>query len=65
LVIQEYLEALHELHEDWLVRKKREFPCAPVLILDADKGEIGRSGGAYSPPALLDNTPGLGIAHLA
>ena len=29
---QEYLESLHELHEDWLVRQSR-FSCpAPVLV---------------------------------
>ncbi|KAF6034882.1 TK2 [Bugula neritina] len=33
----EYLESLHELHEDWLIRKKFAYPTAPVLIMDADK----------------------------
>ncbi|XP_037084831.1 thymidine kinase 2, mitochondrial-like [Pollicipes pollicipes] len=32
-----YLRALHELHEDWLVRRCRfSLPCS-VLVLDADK----------------------------
>ena len=33
------MESLHELHEDWLIRKKYAHPGAPVLIMDADKGK--------------------------
>jgi len=29
---QEYLESLHELHEDWLVRQTRFSCAAPVLV---------------------------------
>lgn len=32
----EYLQALHELHEDWLMGKKNLLPLAPVLVLDAN-----------------------------
>ncbi|XP_042884603.1 deoxynucleoside kinase-like [Penaeus japonicus] len=32
----QYLEDLHELHEDWLIEKKHPLP-APVLILDANE----------------------------
>ncbi|KAI0228490.1 Thymidine kinase 2, mitochondrial [Lamellibrachia satsuma] len=33
----EYLQSLHELHEDWLVHQTR-FPLpAPVLVLDANE----------------------------
>lgn len=32
----EYLRALHELHEDWLVRGKYGEPPAPVYIIDAN-----------------------------
>ncbi len=36
-VLQEYLRALHELHEEWLVRKTA-FSCpANVLVLEADE----------------------------
>ena len=39
-VTLDYLRDLHELHEDWLVRKTRFQPLpAPVLILDAN-GEV-------------------------
>ncbi|XP_013408593.1 deoxynucleoside kinase [Lingula anatina] len=33
----EYIEALHELHEDWLIKQKHPVPC-PVLVLDASCG---------------------------
>lgn len=34
----EYLEELHGLHEDWLVRQPAAFPRpAPVLVVDADQ----------------------------
>lgn len=33
----EYLESLHELHEDWLIRQTKFKLPAPVLILDASK----------------------------
>ncbi len=33
----EYLESLHELHEDWLVSQTDHKLPAPVLVLDADK----------------------------
>lgn len=38
----EYLESLHELHEDWLIRQTSYPLPAPVLVLDADKdlGEL-------------------------
>lgn len=32
----EYLRALHELHEDWLVRGKFGQPPAPVYTIDAN-----------------------------
>jgi len=32
-----YLESLHELHEDWLVRQTKFRVPAPVLVLDASK----------------------------
>ncbi|CAH1772762.1 unnamed protein product [Owenia fusiformis] len=33
----EYLESLHELHEDWLVGSGEFKPPCPVLVLDADQ----------------------------
>ena len=37
IFLQEYLRSLHELHEDWLIRKNK-FTCpAPVLVLEADQ----------------------------
>ncbi|CAG5136533.1 unnamed protein product [Candidula unifasciata] len=33
----EYLRALHELHDDWLLHRKRGELPAPVLVLDANK----------------------------
>ena len=39
-MLQEYLQSLHELHEDWLVEGKFDSPSAPILVLDADKGNI-------------------------
>ena len=34
---QKYLEDLHNLHEDWLIKKSPYQPPAPVLVLDANK----------------------------
>lgn len=31
----EYLQSVHKLHEDWLIRKKEYLPC-PVLVIDAN-----------------------------
>ena len=36
-VLQKYLQDLHNLHEDWLIKKSPFQPPAPVLVLDADK----------------------------
>lgn len=36
-VPMDYLESLHELHEDWLVRQTRFSCAAPVLVIDASK----------------------------
>lgn len=36
LIHLDYLKALHELHEDWLLRERFPRP-APVLVLDANK----------------------------
>jgi thymidine kinase len=33
----EYLESLHELHEDWLIRQSKFKLPAPVLVLDASR----------------------------
>ncbi|KAK2175103.1 hypothetical protein NP493_750g01061 [Ridgeia piscesae] len=33
----EYLETLHQLHDDWLIHQSQFKPCAPVLVVDADK----------------------------
>ena len=32
----EYLKDLHDLHEDWLMKKKYPL-CAPVVVIDADQ----------------------------
>jgi len=31
----EYLQSVHELHENWLVRNQKSLPC-PVLTIDAN-----------------------------
>jgi len=33
----EYLESLHELHDDWLIRQRKYKAPAPVLVINADK----------------------------
>lgn len=36
-ISQQYLQALHELHEEWLIGQRRfPVPCQ-VLVMDADK----------------------------
>ena len=32
----EYLKDLHDLHEDWLIKKKYPL-AAPVVVIDADQ----------------------------
>lgn len=32
----EYLESLHELHDDWLIHQRKYKAPAPVLIINAD-----------------------------
>ncbi|CAF0924074.1 unnamed protein product [Didymodactylos carnosus] len=34
-----YLTALNNLHEQWLIQKKPYVPCAPVLIVDANQNQ--------------------------
>ncbi|CAF89803.1 unnamed protein product, partial [Tetraodon nigroviridis] len=36
LVLQEYLESIHQLYEDWLVKCSHAAPPAPVLVIPAD-----------------------------
>lgn len=36
LVPLEYLESIHRLHEDWLIRRTPAAPPAPVLVIPAD-----------------------------
>merc|ERR1712098_308944 len=36
LIAKQYIDDLHQLHEDWLVNGKHALP-APVIVVDADK----------------------------
>jgi len=36
LIAKQYIDDLHQLHEDWLVHGKHALP-APVIVVDADK----------------------------
>jgi len=52
----EYLKALHELHEEWLIHKTKFFLPAPVLVLDADcdATEMQKIYEAYSKEILCE-----------
>ena len=47
LIPFKYLEDLHELHEDWLIRKTKFQPSAPVTIIDANP-ELEHMSGHYT-----------------
>merc|ERR1712179_664070 len=36
LIAKQYIDDLHQLHEDWLIHGKHALP-APVIVVDADK----------------------------
>lgn len=36
-VTLDFLKELHDLHEEWLIKKSPYIPCAPVVVVDANK----------------------------
>jgi hypothetical protein len=42
----EYLEKIHNLHEDWLIKQQDKLPC-PVLVIDANH-DLSKMAPTYS-----------------
>lgn len=64
---KDYLQSLHNLHEDWLVRRRKfSVPC-PVLVLnaDGDLSEMEHLFGQHCDEILCNNGRAISVNSLA